>query len=78
MIETELDFRLLTPEHWGDLEALFGEYGASGGCWCMWWRLKRSEFDKLKGQKNKQAFKEIIDSGEIPGILAYVGKEPVG
>jgi len=78
MVETELDFRPLTPDRWDDLEALFGKYGAIGGCWCMWWRLKRSEFDKLKGQQNKQAFKEIIDSGEIPGILAYVGKEPVG
>jgi len=78
LVETELDFRPLTPDRWDDLEALFGKYGAIGGCWCMWWRLKRSEFDKLKGQQNKQAFKEIIDSGEIPGILAYVGKEPVG
>ena len=38
MVETELDFRPLTPDRWKDLEALFGKHGATGGCWCMWWR----------------------------------------
>ncbi|HEB84575.1 MAG TPA: N-acetyltransferase, partial [Bacteroidetes bacterium] len=28
----------LSPERWGDFEALFGERGACGGCWCMYWR----------------------------------------
>jgi hypothetical protein len=30
--------------NWIDLEKLFGAHGACGGCWCMWWRLKRSVF----------------------------------
>lgn len=68
----------LTPERWGDLEALFGERGACGGCWCMWWRLKRSEFAQQKGEKNKAAFKSIVDSGDAPGILAYADGTPIG
>jgi GNAT superfamily N-acetyltransferase len=44
----------------------------------MWWRLTRSQFSHQTGQKNKQAFKRIIDSGEIPGILLYAGDEPIG
>jgi GNAT superfamily N-acetyltransferase len=44
----------------------------------MWWRLKRSEFDRKKGQGNRQAFKQIIDSGRIPGLLAYANGQPVG
>ncbi len=71
-------FHPLTPERWGDLEKLFGDRGACGGCWCMFWRLKRSEFDRRKGAGNKRAFKKIVDSGEIPGLLAYVGAAPVG
>jgi GNAT superfamily N-acetyltransferase len=43
----------------------------------MWWRLKRSEFERLKGEGNKQAIKRIVDSGEIPGILAYAGNQAV-
>ncbi len=73
-----LEFHLLTPERWQDLEALFGERGACGGCWCMWWRVKRSQFEKQKGEENRRAFKEIVDSGEIPGLLAYAEGQPIG
>lgn len=43
----------------------------------MWWRLKRSEFDRQKGEGNKWAMRQIVASGEIPGILAYAGSEAV-
>ena len=73
-----LTFQPLTPERWPDLEALFGRHGATGGCWCMWWRLTQAEFDRNKGQSNKEALKLIVDSGQVPGLLAYVGAQPVG
>lgn len=67
----------MTPDRWKDLEDLFGERGACGGCWCMWWRLKRSEFDKQKGAKNKAALKRMVKSGQVPGILGYSKGKPV-
>ena len=75
---TALEFQPLTPERWPDLERLFGEHGAYGGCWCMWWRITRSQFSKQQGEGNRQALHEIVASGEVPGILAYVEGEPVG
>ena len=74
----DLTFAPLTPERWSDFEELFGERGAIGGCWCMWWRLKRTEFERLKGDGNKQAMREIVESGQVPGLLAYEGRKPVG
>jgi GNAT superfamily N-acetyltransferase len=74
----DLEFHPVTAERWHDLETLFGERGAYSGCWCMWWRVKRSEFEKQAGQGNKDALKKIVDSGEIPGILAYADGEPIG
>jgi GNAT superfamily N-acetyltransferase len=74
----ELEFHPLTLKRWKDLENLFGERGACGGCWCMWWRLKRSEFERQKGKKNKAALKKIVRSGQVPGIIAYSDGEPVG
>jgi len=73
-----LEFHPLTPDRWPDLETLFGSRGAVGGCWCMWWRLKRSEFGKQAGSGNKRAFKKIVASGEVPGILAYADDRPIG
>lgn len=43
----------------------------------MWWRLTRAQFNKQKGEANKNALKEIVASGEVPGILAYDKGEPV-
>jgi GNAT superfamily N-acetyltransferase len=74
----DLDFAPLVPERWRDFERLFGEHGAVGGCWCMWWRVKRVEFEERKGEGNRLAMKAIVDAGEVPGILAYAGGEPVG
>lgn len=73
-----LQFRPLTPRRWPDLERLFGERGACGGCWCMWWKLARSQFVKQKGAGNRRAFKRIVEGGEVPGLLAYRDGEPVG
>jgi GNAT superfamily N-acetyltransferase len=73
-----LEFHALTADRWPDLERLFGPRGACGGCWCMWFRLRRSQFIKQKGPSNKRAFKKIVCAGEVPGLLAYVGDEPIG
>ena len=68
----------LTPERWPDLERLFGKTGACGGCWCMWWRSSHADFERRKGASNKRSFKRIVQSGDVPGLIAYHGREPVG
>jgi GNAT superfamily N-acetyltransferase len=73
-----LEFQPLTKERWSDFKELFGAHGAYEGCWCMWWRLTRREFEELQGEGNRQAMKAIVESGEVPGILAYCEGKPVG
>jgi len=70
--------RPLTLARWPDLENLFGKRGACGGCWCMLWRLNRSQYESQKGNANKRALKRTVQSGNAPGLLAYVGNQPVG
>ncbi len=67
----------LTPNRWPDFERLFGDKGAYGGCWCMWWRISRKEFEQQQGKGNKRAMKQIVTSGEVPGILFYSERTPV-
>jgi GNAT superfamily N-acetyltransferase len=43
----------------------------------MWWRLKRSEYDRTKGEGNKTAMRELTMSGESAGLIAYLGAQPV-
>ena len=73
-----LTFHPLTAPRWPDLETLFGERGACGGCWCMTWRLKCSVWEQGKTGANKQAFQDLVRSNAQPGILAYLKKEPIG
>ncbi len=73
-----LEFHPLIPERWDELERLFGKHGATGGCWCMWWRQTRAEFNRQHGEPNRIAFRAIVESGIVPGLLAYSDGEPVG
>jgi len=73
----DLSFYPLTPHRWADFERLFGPRGACGGCWCMFWKLSRTDFERMKGEGNRQAQKSAVDSGEVPGLLAYRAGEPV-
>ena len=73
-----MTFRPANASRWPDIEELFGERGACGGCWCMFWRIPRKEFETGKGAGNKRAFKRVVSSRLEPGILAYVGEEVIG
>jgi GNAT superfamily N-acetyltransferase len=73
-----LSFKPVTPSRWADLEELFGERGACGGCWCMFWRVPRKQFESQKGTRNRLALKKIVETNRRPGILAYKGKEVIG
>lgn len=76
--ELHLDIYPLDNMRWCDFELLFGDRGACGGCWCMYWRLKRSDFDFQKGIGNKLAMKALVERNESTGLLAYVDGKPAG
>ena len=63
----------LTPETWADIKTLFGPRGAYAGCWCMWWRTTRKEFEKCQGDGNKAALHALVEAGRVPGIIGCTG-----
>ncbi len=77
MINT-LSFHPASAQRWQDLEELFGDRGACGGCWCMFWRIPRKQFELQKGDGNKRAFKLVVAQSIAPGVLAYYGTEVIG
>lgn len=74
----KLTFKPLTEKTWDDFENLFGTCGACGGCWCMAWRLKSSDFEKQKGAENKKTMKGLVKKNEQIGIIGYAGRLPIG
>jgi len=73
-----LTFHPATPDRWTDLEALFGLSGGDAGCWCMFWRKTNSDLANTTSDDNRAMLKDQIDSGVVPGLLAYINGQAVG
>jgi len=68
----QLTFEPLTRKNWNQFVQLFGEKGACGNCWCMYYRLNKSDFREGKfDEGNKLAMKEIVWEGNPTGILGF-------
>lgn len=72
--------RALTRRDWPQIEKLFGPRGACGGCWCMLWRVPgaKTQWQARLGNRNKRAFRKLVEAGRVHGCLAFVGRDPVG
>lgn len=72
--------RPLTPSTWADLEALFELPGGSivRGCWCMDYRKSGKVVSAAAGPANKQALRELVDRGRVPGLVGYLDGSPAG
>lgn len=73
-----IEIHPVTADRWGDFEELFGANGACAGCWCMWWRKSRREWERDKGEGNRASIHALIDEGAEPGLIAYADGAPAG
>jgi GNAT superfamily N-acetyltransferase len=73
----KLTIRPLTPDLWPALEDLFGKNGACNGCWCMYGRIG-SAYRKMPREENRAAFRQVVERGPPPGLLAFDGDVAVG
>jgi GNAT superfamily N-acetyltransferase len=71
-----LTVRPLTPERFGDLEAIFNARGCSvaRGCWCMHYRVSGND----ERHRSRGALKALAAQDPPPGLIGYRGKTPVG
>lgn len=78
-ILNELTFEPLSKKNWGKFVELFGERGACGNCWCMYFRLKKEEFVNGKENNgNKERMKELVWNSEPTGILCMYEGDAIG
>lgn len=74
----QLTFEPLTKENWGKFMQLFGNKGACGNCWCMYYRLKKQDYQEGKlDDGNKNAIKELVWSNQPTGILGFYEGQPI-
>jgi GNAT superfamily N-acetyltransferase len=79
-IETDaglLECHPLTPDRFRDLETVFGERGVARRCFCMHWRRPDGGYqDDITD--NRDRYFEVVAGGPPPGLIGYVGGEPLG
>jgi GNAT superfamily N-acetyltransferase len=69
----------VTPDRLDDVADLFNSNGATRGCWCMFFLLKRQDYFTGRRGGNEVVFRELTSQGDVPlGLVAYRGEKPVG
>ena len=71
-----LSIEPLSKKNWNKFVQLFGEKGACGNCWCMYFRLNKSAFNEGKKEDgNKNAMHDIVWKDKPTGLLGiYEGQ----
>lgn len=75
---SHLTFEPLSTANWSKFVQLFGENGACGNCWCMYYRLKKAEWTEGKHEDgNKDAMHELVRENKPTGILGFYEGQPI-
>ena len=70
-----MDIRPLTPATWPALAALFGQGGDPKRCWCVFWRVRGSDWSTFTTARNRAFLQEIVETGERPPGLVALGDD---
>ena len=74
----KLEVVSLTKKYWEKFVDLFGDKGACANCWCMYYMLSKSDFQKGKTDEgNKKAMKEIVWSGKPAGLIGLLDGQAI-
>jgi GNAT superfamily N-acetyltransferase len=74
----QLTFEPLIRTNWNKFLQLFGEKGACGNCWCMYYRRSKSDFQEGKADEgNKDAMKELVWADKPAGIIGLYDGQPI-
>lgn len=75
---TALKLEPLTKNNWNKFVELFGAKGACGNCWCMSFRLSKTDFDEGKvNDGNKNAIQQLVWDNQPTGLLAFYEDLPI-
>jgi len=75
---SQLSVEPVTKKNWNKFVELFGEKGACGNCWCMYYRLNRADFIEGKvDDGNKNAIKELVWEGKPVGLIGLLEDQAI-
>lgn len=77
---TEVRVVSVADVSWDDVRTVFGTRGDPAGCWCQYFKLPNAEFElaEREGQCSGMLEQQVLANNPAPGVIAYLGDEPVG
>ncbi|MGB7859776.1 MAG: GNAT family N-acetyltransferase [Acidimicrobiia bacterium] len=73
-----LETKELSIETHQDWLEIMGPQGGAAGCFCTFFRQTSREFEENKGDENRRLARTWIEAGEMPGLIGYLDRKPVG
>lgn len=75
---SHLTFEPLNKVNWARFVQLFGNNGACGNCWCMYYRLNKADYLEGKADNgNKEAMQKLVWGNYPTGILGFYEGQPI-
>lgn len=75
----DLKIEALTTANWPQFVELFGEKGACGNCWCMYYRLGKADFQEGKSNHgNREAMHDLVKAEKPTGLIAFYEGQAIG
>lgn len=71
--------RPAVPDRWEDVVAVMGTRGDPSRCWCQFFHRRGRDWATATAESNRERLCAQIGRASVPpGLLAYVGDDPVG
>lgn len=67
-----------TADRWDDVVRVFESGAIANRCWCQWVRKTQQQARDDGPAGNRASLRALIDTGEVPGLIAYADQDPVG
>ncbi len=75
----EVSVRPATAGTWPDVRTVMGTKGDPSGCWCQWFKLSSADWRETKrADRERMLCDQVTTDAVPPGLLAYLGDDPVG
>jgi GNAT superfamily N-acetyltransferase len=67
-----------TPDRLADAQHTWDNGGDGRSCQCQWWTITNAEWNATSAEERAQLFRDEVETGPPPGLIAYVDGEPAG
>jgi GNAT superfamily N-acetyltransferase len=75
---SDLAFHPVSIDRFSDLVAFFAQHGNPNYCWCMRWRLKNADFQKMTSSERRARLQALVQNNIPTGVMAYSQSRVVG